>query len=697
MSKAGAKLAAEVLGKAGARALLVGGCVRDEILGREPKDFDLEVFGADIATIKAALAPHFKLSEVGISFGVLKAVPKVSAAGDSGADDAIDVSLPRRETKLGLGHRAFAMHFDPSLSLHEAAARRDFTINAIYKDPLTGEILDPWGGLADLKNSVLRHVSSHFCEDPLRVLRAMQFIARFDLAAERETLEICRGMTPEGLPPERLFEEWRKLLIKGVKISRGLEFLRESGWVDYYPELKALIGCEQAPQWHPEGDVWNHTLCSLDAFAASRDERGLDENEALIVGLAVLCHDFGKPGTSFFDKRLGRIRALGHDEAGVKPTRAFLRRLTNEERILKEVPPLVRLHMRPYAMWKSSSGEAAVRRLAAEVGRIDRLVQVCAADDAGRPPFPSQPDALVWLEKEAERLAVKDAAPKPLLMGRHLIALGLEPGTAFGKILETAYNAQLDGKTRFLASGMIFERESDRWAMRKIDASSVYILWDWNGTLLDDTRAALATLNIMLARRGVKPIEKQFYLDNFAFPVRPFYERIGMVLENEDWDALAQEYHDLYHAQPKQLNRNALAAVRETAAAGAKQSIISALRQDLLERDTSRFGIRHYFEQVAGVDNLDGATKLERARVLLAELRKKHPFISHFVMIGDALHDKEVADSLGLECVLCGEGSHAAWRLEKVARTGSDLLSAALLALESAAQAPANKARFANF
>jgi tRNA nucleotidyltransferase (CCA-adding enzyme) len=273
----------------------------------------------------------------------------------------------------------------------------------------------------------------------------MQFVARFALKPAPETLSLCRAMTPEGLAPERQFEEWRKLLVQGRSISSGLAFLRETHWVKYYPELAALIGCAQAPQWHPEGDVWNHTLCALDAFASQRTH---DETEDLIVGLAVLCHDFGKPATSFFDRRLKRIRSLGHDDAGVAPTRAFLARLTNEERILKAVPPLVRLHMRPYAMWKSKSGEGAIRRLAAEVGRIDRLLRVCAADDAGRPPFPPEPDALRWLAAEAERLAVKDAAPKPLLQGRDLIALGRKPGPAFGPVLAAAYEAQLDGTIR---------------------------------------------------------------------------------------------------------------------------------------------------------------------------------------------------------------------------------------------------------
>ncbi len=431
-------LVAKLVHAVGGRALLVGGCVRDKLLNIEPKDFDIEVFGLSPEKLEEVLRTEFKLDLVGLSFGVIKL-----------HHHNIDVAIPRRETKLGLGHKGFKMEYDPTLSLSEASARRDFTINAIYSDPLTDEILDPWNGRADLETRTLRHVSEHFKEDPLRVLRGMQFVARFDLTAAPETIEVCREMTPEGLPPERLFEEWAKLLTKGVKISKGLNFLREVKWVKYYPELARLIGCEQAPEWHPEGDVWNHTLCCLDAFA--KQPKNEDE---LIVGLAVLCHDFGKPSTSFFDKQKGRIRSLGHDDAGVEPTLSFLKRLTNEERLLKEVPPLVKEHMRVFSMWKSKSGEAAIRRLAARVVRIDRLLRVAAADDEGRPPFPSEPESIEWLRSEAERLAVLDSAPKPILMGRHLIEKGLKPGVHFGEILAKAYDAQLEGKFKDLEGAL---------------------------------------------------------------------------------------------------------------------------------------------------------------------------------------------------------------------------------------------------
>lgn len=431
---------AELVKSSGGRALLVGGCVRDRLLGGEPKDFDIEVYGLSPEALQQTLSRKFDLDLVGVSFGVIKL---------HGHD--IDIALPRRETKLGEGHRAFEMEYDPNLPIEEASSRRDFTVNAIYMDPLTEEIIDPWNGRVDLEKGILRHVSEHFREDPLRVLRGMQFVARFDLTAAPETIEICRSMTPEGLAQERLMGEWSKLLLQGKKISKGLNFLRDVGWVKYYPELEALIGCEQAPEWHPEGDVWNHTLCCLDAI----DEWRTGEDD-LVVGFAVLCHDFGKPVCSRFDPVKGRIRSLGHDEEGVAPTLSFLRRLTNEERLFNEVPPLVRMHMRPFAMWRDKSSDGAIRRLAAKVVRIDRLCRVAAADDAGRPPFPRDPASYLWLAEQAKRLAVEDAAPKPIVMGRHLLDLGMKPGPEFKRILDRCFEAQLDGEFSDLDGGIAY-------------------------------------------------------------------------------------------------------------------------------------------------------------------------------------------------------------------------------------------------
>ena len=209
-----------------------------------------------------------------------------------------------------------------------------------------------------------------------------------------------------------------------------------------------------------------------------------------------------------------------------------------------------------------------------------------------------------------------------------------------------------------------------------------YILWDWNGTLLDDTEAALATLNEMIAVRGGQPIEMEFYRDHFAFPVRPFYDKIGIVAHDEDeWNGIAREYHEVYGRQPKKLNPLAVTALEMAKEAGCRQSMVSALRQDLLEADMARNGVTKYFERICGSDNLDGASKLDRARVLLRTLSDTVPSDTRFVLIGDALHDKEVADALGIDCILCAQGSHAAWRLRAVAPTGETLVDALRLAL----------------
>ena len=211
-----------------------------------------------------------------------------------------------------------------------------------------------------------------------------------------------------------------------------------------------------------------------------------------------------------------------------------------------------------------------------------------------------------------------------------------------------------------------------------------YILWDWNGTLLDDTQAALDALNAMLARRGGRPIDMGFYRDHFAFPVRPFYESIGIALAHEDWDALAREYHELYAARPKRLNPEAIAALERVRAAGAGQSIVSALRQDLLDAATAACGVAPFMDFVYGVDNLDGASKLDRAVALAARLNWDFagPEPLRVTLIGDSLHDQEVAAAIGARCVLCAEGSHAGWRLRKVAPTGATLIEAVELALQ---------------
>lgn len=426
--QAAVKRIAETVSHLGGRALIVGGSVRDALLGIPAKDFDVEVFGIEATQLEAELRKHFAIETVGRSFGVLllKGMP-------------VDVSIPRRERKYGLGHKGFLIDGDPAMSYAEAALRRDFRLNAISWDPLSGEIIDPVEGLADLRARRLRHVSSQFAEDPLRVLRAMQLAARFELAVDTETAFLCRTISPEGLPKERLFDEWSKLILKGRIPSLGLRFLVDCNWICYFPELEELIDCPQDPEWHPEGDVWTHTLHCLDAFARNRSG---DDWEDLVVGLGVLCHDLGKPSTTFSDSE-GRIRSPGHDLAGLEPTRTFLGRLTGHQKLIDSVLPLVETHMRPAELYKSDASASAIRRLARKV-RIDRLLRVTHADMAGRPPLSADFPAGEWLQQRANELAVAESAPEPIVKGRHLIRLGLKPGRHFSEILKACFEAQLD-------------------------------------------------------------------------------------------------------------------------------------------------------------------------------------------------------------------------------------------------------------
>lgn len=441
----------ETVSAAGGRPLLVGGCVRDALRGARPKDIDIEVYGLAAPALKQALAKKFSVISVGQSFGVFKL---------KGHD--IDVGLPRRESKRGTGHRGFRVEGDPWMDIAEAAARRDFTVNAIYWDPRTGELLDPHGGRRDLENGTLRHTSAAFAEDPLRVLRAMQFLARFEMTPAPETVALCRQIEPEGLPAERIFEEWAKLILQGKKPSLGLNFLRECGWVKYYPELAALIGVEQDPEWHPEGDVWNHTAHCMDAFAARRIG---DTWEDLVVGFAVLCHDMGKAVTTKKEAD-GRWHSYGHEGAGESIARTFLERMTRHKELIESVLPLVVCHMRPLELWKADAGDAAVRRLAKRVVRIDRLVRVDDADRRGRPPQdPGDSPQGQWLLERAAALSLKDAAPKPILLGRHLIALGMQPGPGFRELLDAGFEAQMDGAFADASGAVAWA--SERVAARK--------------------------------------------------------------------------------------------------------------------------------------------------------------------------------------------------------------------------------------
>ena len=419
---------------AGGRALIVGGWVRDRCLGRDSKDVDLEVYGLPAAGVRALLERIDRVNVVGEAFTVFKV-------------GSIDVSLPRRESKTGRGHRGFEVTGDPDLPVEEAARRRDFTINAIAWDPLIEEYLDPYGGQADLERKRLRAVDPRtFGDDSLRVLRAIQFAARFELDVDEATRALCRRVVLDDLPAERIWGELEKLLLQASRPSIGFRLAFEFGVVQQlFPELAALVDCPQEPEWHPEGDVWVHTLLVIDRARELIDD--LDHPRQIVIMLGAVCHDFGKPATTAW--RDGRIRSFNHEEEGVAPAHAFLDRLNVHSvegyDVRQQTIGLVAHHLKP-GMWykvRDEVGDGAFRRLARKVD-LELLARLAKADCLGR-PGPFDCSAMDWFLSRARVLGVEHSPPAPLLLGRHVLALGLEPGPRIGRILSQVYEQQLDG------------------------------------------------------------------------------------------------------------------------------------------------------------------------------------------------------------------------------------------------------------
>ena len=366
---------AESVRRNGGRAMLVGGCVRDELMNIAPKDWDLEIYGIKPPKLREILEGFGRVDAVGEAFTVYKI----------GRD--LDVALPRRERKTGRGHKSFVVEGDPQMSFAEAAKRRDFTINAILKDVLTGEIIDCFDGQSDIENKILRVVSKEtFAEDSLRVLRAAQFAARFEFQIEAETAEICRAIDLTDLPKERIWSELEKLLLKSEKPSVGLQYFYDLNVANQlFPELAALVGVPQEAEWHPEGNVDVHTLMVVDQARKVIDD--LPYPKKVTVMLAAIAHDFGKPATTqFFD---GHWRSHAHDEAGVAPTISFLDTLgiytLDGYDVREQIVQLVRYHLLPGMFHKSKPGDGAFRRLARKV-EADLLYRVSRADSLGRNP-----------------------------------------------------------------------------------------------------------------------------------------------------------------------------------------------------------------------------------------------------------------------------------------------------------------------
>ncbi len=435
---------------AGGRPYLVGGAVRDARLGLPIKDFDVEVVGLPVERLEQVLSAAGRLDVVGQAFRVFK------LSGVPGVTGALDVTLPRRDSKVGPGHRGIEVAGDPNLGIEEAARRRDFTINAMLLDPVTGELVDPWHGRRDLEARMLRAVDARsFGDDPLRALRAVQLAARFELAVEAATAELCASMPIRELPAERVFGEIEKLLLRAARPSIGLALMKAWGMLPVLaPELLPLAETPQDPGWHPEGDVWTHTLQVVDEAAALLADLADDRPRQLAVMLGAVCHDLGKPPTTRLEE--GRIRSRGHEDAGLPPTLSLLDRWNVHTLLGYDVRAqtlaLVAHHLKPGQLYdeRERVSDGAIRRLARKC-EPDLLYRVAKADCLGRRPGVFEPVAMEWFRERVRQLNVAVRAPEPILRGRDLLAVGLAPGPELGRILGAVYERQLDGAVTTLA------------------------------------------------------------------------------------------------------------------------------------------------------------------------------------------------------------------------------------------------------
>lgn len=430
--------------EAGGRALCVGGFVRDRLLRHPSQDLDLEVFGIPEARLRALLATLGRVEPVGQAFPVYKL-------------GQIDVALPRRESKAGRGHKGFSVTGDSTMSFEEAARRRDFTINAIGWDPLTDDYLDPFNGRADLAARRLRVVdAATFGDDSLRVLRALQFAARFELTMEPATADICRRIPIDDLPAERIWGEIEKLLLQARRPSIGFALARRLGVIEQIlPEMVPLYDCPQDAEWHPEGNVWIHTLMVIDE--ARTRNADLDRARLAAIMLSAVCHDLGKPlTTAMID---GRVRSPGHEAAGVPLATAVLDRLNvhslDNFDVRAQVLGITAEHLRPSAFHKQRDTvtDGAFRRLAQKVD-LELLVRFGRADCHGRTGT-FDCSAMDWFIERARTLGVEHKPPAPILLGRHLIELGVAPGPRMGEILRAVYELQLDGAVTTLDEAVL--------------------------------------------------------------------------------------------------------------------------------------------------------------------------------------------------------------------------------------------------
>ena len=433
---------------AGGRPLIVGGAVRDGLLSRtqggavDSMDVDIEVYGLSKEEVRKALPGD--VNEFGQEFGVFN-------TSLNGQD--FDVALPRQDNKTGEGHRGFVVDTDPNMPFEIAFARRDFTMNAMGWDAATGELVDPLGGRADLEAGILRHPSDHFSEDPLRVLRAVQFAGRFNMELAPETAELCREMAPafHQLHKDGIWKQFRKLSTEGTHISKALEALHDSGWESHFPGLAATRGVPQDLRWHPEGDVNVHLGMAGDQAAAIARRDGLDEEETSILVLAAITHDFGKAHSTKV-KEDGTITSGGHHETGVAPAKDFLDRIGAPGRYHEKILPLIREHMCHTPGGGVEISPSAVRRLLRRLDHagggptLKQWSLLVEADKAGRGAGARHTRNYVpdWLDV-AERIGNETAISKTLLRGPHLAEAGVPKGKLWAIIVAQSEEAQDDG------------------------------------------------------------------------------------------------------------------------------------------------------------------------------------------------------------------------------------------------------------
>ena len=412
----------------GGRSFYVGGYVRDALMGRENKDVDMEVHGVTPQQLKDILDGLGQRITIGESFGIF------NLKGYS-----VDIAMPRKEEARGAGHRDFDIFVDPFIGTEGAARRRDFTVNALMQDVLTGEIVDHFGGREDLQRGILRHVNdASFAEDPLRVLRGAQFAARFRFAVAEETVALCRTMDLRPLPRERIEGELKKALLKAEKPSVFFEILRKTEQLDHWlPELAALIGVPQNPVFHGEGDVWNHTMLVLDEAAKLRHR----VQEPYWLMLAALTHDFGKAVCT--EERNGAIHAYEHEERGLPLAEDFLRRITSENKLIRYVLNLVELHMKPNTAAEANASPKTTMRMFDRAVDPEALLCIALADDLGRIAEKPTGANELFLRQRLEQFRAVMA--QPYVMGRDLIEAGLRPNEDFSLLLDYAHKLRLAG------------------------------------------------------------------------------------------------------------------------------------------------------------------------------------------------------------------------------------------------------------